>query len=35
MTKTQSLEIFGGPNKRNKLVLEMALDEFKKREMCM
>jgi hypothetical protein len=31
MTKAQSLEIFGGPNGRNRFVLEKFLDEAKKR----
>lgn len=32
MTKAQSLEIFAGPNGREKLVLEKFLDEVEKRE---
>lgn len=31
MTKAQSLEIFGGPNGRNKPILEKFLDEAEKR----
>jgi hypothetical protein len=31
MTKAQSLEIFGGPNRRNVLVLEKFFDKAKKR----
>jgi uncharacterized protein YajQ (UPF0234 family) len=32
MTKNQRLEIFGGPNGRNKAVLEMFMAELEKRE---
>lgn len=35
MTKAQSVEIFGGPNGRNKLILEKFLDEVEKRGMDM
>ena len=31
MTKAQSLEIFGGPNGRNRFVLEKSLDEVERR----